>query len=112
MTKEYTKAQDACNFQIGDEVRITRKATSYENGWNNLWVDSNMGKEVGKIHKILSIAKDWGIKLDDNNRFNYPYFVLEKVKQEPPIPKVLINIGSEQVEVSEIIANILRGENL
>lgn len=72
----------ANNIKLGDKVRILRKARDHENGWLNRWGGLEMDREVGKIGRVTSIFSD--IRVDtDTNWFFYPYFVLEKVEDEP-----------------------------
>ena len=69
----------ANNIRRGDKVRIVRKAESHEGGWSDIWV----GNEVGKIGVIDVIHPD-NIRVKTNTASHwYPYFVLEKVEDEP-----------------------------
>lgn len=66
----------------GDKVRIVRKAESYEDGWDNNW-PARMDDEVGKVGFVVEDNGDKGIEVDtENGHWSYPYFVLEKVKDE------------------------------
>ena len=69
------------NLKVGDYVKVTRRAENHADGLDDYWYDL-MRDSVGKILKIKEISNF--IMLD--NGINYPYFVLEKVK-EPPKPK-------------------------
>lgn len=85
--KSYEERQEewiaANNIKLGDKVRILRKAEDGEEGWGNVWGGSNADKTVGKIGIIHSISLR-EIRVDtDTNWFWYPYFVLEKVEDEP-----------------------------
>ena len=73
---EWIKAN---NIKEGDKVKILRKAESHEDGWDDIWV----GDEVGKIGVIDVIYPD-NIRVKTNTESHwYPYFVLEKVEDEP-----------------------------
>ena len=76
--EDYLSEQKKCELKIGDVVKITRKAETYENGWNNAWVTPNMNRYVNQIHKI-NIITDVGIFLEDCANFAFPYFILKKV---------------------------------
>jgi hypothetical protein len=79
-------------FKPGDKVKITRKAISHENNWENSWVDF-MNTAVGKI----GIVKNSGYSLRHNidvefngRTYGYPVFVLElvpEVESVKPIKK-------------------------
>lgn len=64
----------------GDKVRVTRKADSYEDGWDNSWTQ-DMDKAVGNVYTVADIHED-DIVLGGAGYFGYPYFVLEKVEPE------------------------------
>ena len=85
----YIKYQKASGLKVGDTVKVLRKASSFENGWNNSWVDK-MNSNIGRIDKIRSIGGAAGIILE-SNIFNYPFFVLEKVTPMPEPMEVLID---------------------
>ncbi len=78
MSEEYLRLQGEANFQTGDEVLIKRIARDYEKGWGNVW-SFDMDRQVGKILIVGDSQGPYGIHLNDN--FNYPYFVLQKIKE-------------------------------
>jgi len=84
----YIKYQKASGLKVGDAVRVLRKASSHENGWDNSWVDS-MNSNIGRIDKIRSIDGASGIALE-SDIFKYPFFVLKKVAPKPKPMEVLI----------------------
>ena len=82
--ESYKEEEIKSGFKIGDKVIVTRKAESYENNWDNVWIKL-MNNTIGKEGEII-----------DNDRFNkgfrvkfktfiayYPYFVLQKLEEEP-----------------------------
>lgn len=78
--KKWIEAND---IKVGDYVKVTRRAESYEDGWGTIWIDL-MTKSVGKKLKVEEIRTYNGyIILEDG--YCYPCFVLEKT--EPPKPK-------------------------
>jgi len=67
-------------LKVGDTVKITRIATSYESNWNEGWVD-DMNYHVGKIGIIVKDNQQNGflVKLKNDEittEWNFPYFVL------------------------------------
>jgi hypothetical protein len=66
----------------GDMVRVTSKAASYEQGWNNVWV-RDMDFMVGNIYRVTEVAGGSGIGLlldqKKGDEYQFPYFILEKV---------------------------------
>ena len=64
-------------LQQGDAVKVIRKASHHEMGWNDIWIERYMFEN--EIHSFQGPVSDGkGIKL--SNGFCYPYFVLEPVK--------------------------------
>lgn len=103
MKKVYLLAQEHCGLKVGDWVRVTRKAENYEAGWDYLWKDEK-DNFIGKIGIINSIG-DFGIdvelpKRDYTIRYDFPYFVLEKVEKPAhefkPFDKVLVRDGENK----------------
>lgn len=72
----------ANNIKVGDYVKITRIATTYENGWGKVWNDSRMNHLVNKVCKIVDIHDRYGISLNLGSCYFWvPYFVLAKVNK-------------------------------
>ena len=77
---EWLKANDIAG---GDKVKIVRRAESHEDGWDNTW-PALMDDDVGKVGFVVEDNGDKGIVVDtENGHWSYPYFVLEKFKDEP-----------------------------
>lgn len=78
MTKEekYIKDQMECEIEVGDRVRVLRKARSHVRGWGTSWI-YEMDKSVGKILKVEGKYSETGFRLPDG--CCYPFFVLEKI---------------------------------
>ncbi len=75
----YAEEQEASGIKIGDEVKVTRVAASYTNGWEAGW--EGMDDFVGKIHKVYGVSGIWGFELEFGGAAKwFPYFVLEKVE--------------------------------
>lgn len=89
---KYREGQENCGWNIGDTVRITRKATDNESGWDNEWA-SGMDDWVGKTATIIDFFDTFGIELENKEIselcYDFPYFVLELVGQDltNPIPQ-------------------------
>lgn len=88
---EQSRVKHFSNFKVGDTVKITRKANSYENGWENSWA-TKMTDLVGKTGKVVGIStynsRDVDVSVPGYARFGFPEFVLEKVETEKPAPKL------------------------
>jgi len=69
------------NIQIGDRVRVLRKAKSMECGWNNSWTKF-MDDSVGSRQKVMDFGS-YSSGLFLGNGYSYPWFVLEKVEEGP-----------------------------
>lgn len=76
----YLEGHEASGLKIGDMVKITRKAKSNEDGWDNNW-DKGMDKYIGKEFVISFDAHKHGFRLL-NESYCYPYFILELVNPE------------------------------
>lgn len=85
-------------FQVGDKVKLLRKAASHENGWKNSWVDK-MDLAVGKVGTVTSAHNDLKDVYVDfpevDGRYGYPSFALELV----PLPAPSFKVG-DRVEVT------------
>jgi hypothetical protein len=81
------KWMDTNNIKVGDEVRILRKATSYEDGWGTTW-ESSMNVCDGKLGVISGVDRNLGIHVEfvPGTTWYFPYFVLEKVTKEDTCP--------------------------
>jgi len=80
----YLENHNTSGFKIGDVVKITRTAEYEENGWQSSWVDT-MNNYVGQTLTITRDCGTSGFRCENeanNDDFDYPYFVLEKVVQE------------------------------
>lgn len=80
----YLEYHKSCGIKVGDTVRITRKATSGESGWNNSWM-TDMDKHVGKEFKVVTDNREGGFELCtecDAGGFEFPHFVLEKTRPD------------------------------
>ena len=72
----------SCGFYEGDRVKILRKASSNEGGWNNCWVDK-MDLLVGTEGIVETLNHSTGVRLKGGT-FCFPYFVLEKLTTFKP----------------------------
>jgi hypothetical protein len=81
--EKYIMQQEACGLCIGDKVRVTRKADTHEQGWDNSW-EPDMDKSVGCIGTIIQIPVSGGIEMefeDNDDSYGFPFFVLEKIDE-------------------------------
>jgi hypothetical protein len=72
----YELNQLASGIKVGDNVRITDRARSYERGWENTW-EASMTEMIGSTHTVKQIDGVHGINIQG---LGFPYFVLEKVE--------------------------------
>ncbi len=79
LKETYLKKQAESGLKLGDRVRITRKADSHEQGWDNGWEPKPMDDAVGKI-VIVKEVTSVGIGFVGYPCW-YPYFILEKVPE-------------------------------
>ena len=82
LQEAYKIMQDNCGIEVGDTVKVLRRAENKENGWNNNWGDY-MDDHIGKEYIVTELAVG-GIRL--NNWCCFPFFVLELVKKAPKLP--------------------------
>lgn len=72
----YAERQSRCGLKVGDRVKITKLPATGERGWEDS-VSPQMKRFVGSVH---CIRYDWGSSGFSVGRYNWPYFVLEKVE--------------------------------
>lgn len=84
----YKTLQKASGIKVGDTVRVLRRALSYEMGWGTNWV-SDMSKYIGRDFKVSRVHDTDGVLLND--KWLFPFFVLEVVKSKPAFVKVKLN---------------------
>ena len=78
-------------INVGDTVKVIRKAQSYEMGWQTAW-DPYMDEMIGKEYTVSEVF-DGVYHLSD--LYWFPFFVLEKIKSKPahefkPFDRVLV----------------------
>lgn len=82
---DYIQNQNLCGINIGDKVKVIRKAANFENGWDNEWTPS-MDAAVGNEYKVIFNNGALGFSLDFDSDMDFPYFVLSKVIEKPEQP--------------------------
>jgi hypothetical protein len=93
--------ESAVLFKKGDKVKVLRKATSHENGWENSW-EPEMDSAVGKTGTVVADKDVYAIGLRHNvnvkvsgvDQFGYPSFVLELVR-DTPVPFKKFKVGDK-----------------
>ena len=83
LREAYITMQAACGIEVGDTVRITRKAADFEMGWGEDWAGDKMIALVGKtgvVSKVHDKRPNGGFKVHD---WYFPFFVLELVSKKP-----------------------------
>lgn len=76
----YAERQAESGLKVGDRVKVLRRSDFGELGWENTWIDYEMGKAIGQVCTICEITED-GIRLDQCDSYSFPYFVLEKYEE-------------------------------
>ena len=92
---------EAQGYEVGDTVRVTRKAKSDENGWENGWENSWVGSMnilIGREVKILRVSESLGYLLDmgvhsAHTPLWFPSFVCERVELEIDPNDDVIRVG-------------------
>ena len=82
----YTKMAEVSGIQIGDTVKVLRKAKSYEMGWLSGWKEGRMDKYIGQTGIVEEDGKNAGfnIQFPDATSWYFPFFVLEVVEKGKP----------------------------
>ena len=94
LQKAYKTMQAASGIEVGDTVRVLRKAERREMGWQNSWWES-MNGSVGKSGIVAGVYCH-GIRIEGINcPLLYPFFCLE-----------LISKGEAPIKIGEHIAKI------
>ena len=80
----YKVMQDNCGIEVGDYVKVLRKAQNHENGWKLSW-KKRMDIFIGNTLEVLDKNDDWGFQLSASDGFygyyHFPFFVLELVEK-------------------------------
>jgi hypothetical protein len=77
----YLRLHKSCGIKVGDTVKCLRIAKSEEMGWGDKWLDE-MDESIGKNFRVVQDYGVAGFRLDNKERSNYPFFVLEKIKSK------------------------------
>lgn len=78
------RIHDSNAFQVGDYVTVAGTAVDFEGGWDDNWYSDEMDKAVGLNFHIVHNHSSGGfaLRLDNNDEFNFPSFVLKKADKE------------------------------
>jgi hypothetical protein len=99
--KAYKVMSDASGIGRGDTVKVLRKASRREMGWDNSWSD-RMDAFVGKECEVRSYSEMTGFVLfcgEFDVGYGFPFFVLEKIK--PVLPASFKLNSDYKVEFEE-----------
>ena len=99
LKEAYMIMQENCGIEVGDTVKVLRKAKDNEMGWKDLW-NFKMDSIVGEEAKVESLDGN-GIYLhfnDTHKRWWFPFFVLEIVKKKSKKKTVTLELTEEQLE--------------
>jgi hypothetical protein len=77
---DYLVRHNVSGIKVGDMVRVTRAAMSYEGGWGSRW-SSRMSDYVGKKVQVIADrgVQGFRVKFGAARYAIMPYFVLEEV---------------------------------
>ena len=77
----YMKMQSECGIEMGDTVKVIRKAKDWAMGWNCAWAGNCF---IGQTGEVLAKPTSSGfyVRLPEDTRF-FPFFCLELVKKAP-----------------------------
>lgn len=106
VAEAYKVMQDNCGIEVGDTVKVLRKAKDNENGWPNCPPSkTTMESMIGKNLKVLGVDKSIGIELDtsmiNGAAQRLPFFVLELVKKGKKLPEPISISSQYQCEFKE-----------
>ena len=115
----YLDGHKSSEFMVGDRVKIKDIGDFKQNSllyqsWGNCWVD-DMDKYIGKIGTIERDSNERGFIIDFNNsesvtnliinnndiKFLFPYFALEKVEDEKDILSAWASLISTDLRLLE-----------
>ncbi len=89
--EKYVKMQSLSGIEPGDRVLVSRRADSYELGWDNSWVLS-MDEAIGNVYTVESINNNArGISLLGAPDYLYPFFVLHIVEKASSMKEKLFD---------------------
>jgi len=87
LQEAYKVMQANCGIEVGDTVKVLRKAQGHELGWDNTWTNA-MDAFIDKICVVKYIGNSGihGYNQELDNWYLFPFFVLELVKKAPKLP--------------------------
>lgn len=101
----YQERQDAWvkehGIKVGSKVRVLRAAKDHEDGWKDCWLGA-MNQAVGEVLTCRVVRTD-GCGLSLSGGLNYPYFVLEPVKEPEYVPYTFETMPVEGIKVKSTI---------
>lgn len=108
VSETYLDGHKKSGIKVGDQVKVLRIARSYERKWENVWPES-MDKSVGKVLRVTKDSGERGFELEAY--FDYPYFVLEKIKK-PRVEYLFITLtnGPNKIVLTknELVPSIVK----
>lgn len=95
--KSYLELHHESGIKVGDIVKVTRKAKSYELGWDEVWVPE-MDLLVGKVFTVEIDEEERGFAIHaGENYYALPCFVLENLSQ-PATNERCINYDEDYMD--------------
>jgi len=82
LDKAYRTMQKASGIEVGDTIKVLRKADDHEMGWGEEWLNTEMDKLVGKEFVVADVSENSGflVKIEGDDWF-VPFFVCELMKK-------------------------------
>lgn len=105
----YLTLHNASGIEVGDTVRVLRKAKSYEMGWSNSW-QVEMDGFIGGTFEVRSDSKAMGIelrRLGYSYNLGFPFFCLEIVKKAAKVKPLSGKIVKVELDGVSYEAKIL-----
>jgi hypothetical protein len=83
---DYLKAHRNSGIEVGDTVKVLRRATEGEQGWNNKWC-TDMDSFIGKEFEVFEDDGVFGFSIEVGvSEYNFPWFVLEITRKKDQCP--------------------------
>jgi len=76
--RAYQNMQESFNVNVGDQLRILRKADNFELGWESFWT-AEMDELVGHIVTVDSFDTNSLLVSYSMKTWSIPFFICEKI---------------------------------
>lgn len=100
VAEAYKVMQANCGIEVGDTVKVLRKAGDYENGWAYSWAFP-LDAVVGETAVVTHLDGEFGICLSNSDGCYVPFFILELVKKGKKLPEPIRISSQHKCEFKE-----------